>query len=286
MAEGQELQKVVIESNGKNLQYWKDFWRYRGMLFSLTRRDFTVRYKQTLAGASWSLINPVVQMILMTFLFGNIAGFQQSTEIPYHICVYAGILPWGLFARTVQIGSGAFMGGKSLMDKVYFPRLILPLSSMCTALLDTLISYGILGIVMAIWRYLPPARILLSFVLLLPMALVGTFIGLFLSTLVIRFRDLNYLIPLALQLGQYVTPVAYTAENISGRLEGTAGKLYMAVYNINPIVGFEQAFKWCVLRDQTLDVPRLLYSCAFLVLCVVVGVWRFRKAERTFVDII
>jgi lipopolysaccharide transport system permease protein len=286
MAEQASEQHVIIEAGGKNLQYWKDLWRYRSLALHFALRDFTVRYKQTVIGFAWSLINPLVNTVVLSFVFGSLAGFNSETEIPYNICVYAGLLPWGLFSRTVSSGSNVFLSGAGIMQKVYFPRLIIPLATAASALLDTLISYLILFVFMGLYRYMPPLRILWSFLLLVPIALLGIFLGVFISSYTIRFRDLHYIVPFVLSIGQYVTPVAYTMADMEMRLGEQLKPLYQVIYYINPMSGFEAVFKWAVLRDQVFDVRSLAVSFIWLGVALALGIIRFRKSERTFVDIV
>ncbi|MCL2107019.1 MAG: ABC transporter permease [Oscillospiraceae bacterium] len=287
MAQEPERLKTVIAAGGKNLQYWKDLWRYRGLAWHMARRDFTVRYKQTAIGLAWSLVNPFINMLLLSFVFGSLAGFGEHTDIPYYICVYAGILPWTLFARSFTVAAGTFQSGAELMKKVYFPRLTAPLSSMLSSIAETLISYLMLFLLMGVLRYTPPARILLSFPLMLPVALLGTFLGLFVASFSIRYRDIVHMVPFLMQMGQYLSPVAFTLEDMRGKL-GESSLLFHILYYANPVSGFLTTFKWLILRDQSfrLDWRALAIGFVWLAGSAVLGILRFRKAERTFVDIV
>ncbi len=287
---------VVIAAGGKNLQYWRDLWSYRGLMTHMTRRDFTVRYKQTFIGVAWSVINPLFSMVMSTLVFGVLAGFGEGISIPYSVCVYVGGLPWGLFSRCLTQASNTFIANAGLMKKVYYPRLISPLSSMLSAMVDTLISYVMLFVMLGINAmrgapYLPPARMLWSLPLLLPVALLGTFMGLFLASFIIRWRDLGFTVPVILQLGQFFAPVAYTLADLNSRLTGQ-GPLVQAIlpyiYRLNPMTGFLVSFKWLLLDDPAFifDPVDLYLSFAWLAAFILLGVWRFRKAERSFVDLI
>jgi lipopolysaccharide transport system permease protein len=296
-SQSQQPKTVVITAGGKNLLYWKDLWTYRGLMTHMTRRDFTVRYKQTFIGVAWSLINPLFSMVMSTLVFGVLAGFGEGIEIPYSICVYVGGLPWGLFARCLSQGSNTFIANAGLMKKVYYPRLISPLSSMLSAIVDTLISYAMLFVMIGLNAlrggavYLPPLRMLWSLPLLLPIALLGTFMGLFLASFIIRWRDFGFAIPVILQLGQFFAPVAYTLNDLSSRLAGQSAMvqaLLPYVYQVNPMTGFITTFKWLLLDDPAFipEPMHLALSFAWLAVFIVLGVWRFRKAERSFVDLV
>ena len=287
---------VVITAGARNLQYWRDLWNYRGLMLLMARRDFTVRYKQTFIGVAWSLINPLFNMVMSTLIFGVLAGFGEGVGIPYPVCVYVGALPWTLFARCFNQASGVFIAHADLMKKVYYPRLISPLGSMLSAMADTLISYLMLFVMLGIYAlrgapYLPPARMLLSLPLLLPVALLGTFMGLFLASFIIRWRDLGFTVPVLLQIGQFFAPVAYTLADLKSRLINQPPLLQMLlpyIFRLNPMTGFVTTFKWLLLDDPAfaLNPIDLCASVAWLALFLWLGMRRFRKAERSFVDLV
>ncbi|MDR3313005.1 MAG: ABC transporter permease [Oscillospiraceae bacterium] len=296
-SQSQQPKTVIITAGGKDFRYWKDLWVYRGLMTHMTRRDFTVRYKQTFIGVAWSLINPLFTMVMATLVFGVLAGIGEGIAIPYSICVYVGGLPWGLFARCLSQGSNTFITNAALMKKVYYPRLISPLSSMLSAIVDTLISYAMLFVMIGLYAlrggsvYLPPLRMLWSLPLLLPIALLGTFVGLFLASFIIRWRDFAFAIPVILQLGQFFAPVSYTLDDLTSRLAGHGPLLQMLlpyVYRLNPMTGFIVTFKWLLLDDPafTFEPLYLAVSFGWLAIFLVLGVWRFRKAERSFVDLV
>ncbi|MDR1734346.1 MAG: ABC transporter permease [Oscillospiraceae bacterium] len=279
---------VVIEANGRNGQYWKDLWNYRGLAFLMARRDVTVRYKQTIIGFGWAIITPIFNMIIMSLIFGTFAGFRETSEIPYNISVFVGALGWGMFVRGVNTGAGA-LAGAGLAGKVYFPRLINPISSVLSSLIDTAISYLVLGLMFVGYGYVPPLRMLLSFPLLLPPVILGLGAGFVIGSYSIKWRDLRSIYPFALTLGQYVTPVAYSAENAANVMqkvgEGTLS-LYQMFSLVNPMTGYELAYKWSILTDVQFDVRAFLVSVAWTVPVLWWGIVRFRKAERDFVDIV
>ncbi|MDR2525274.1 MAG: ABC transporter permease [Oscillospiraceae bacterium] len=287
---------AVIVAGGRNLQYWKDLWQYRGLVWNMTARDFIVRYKQTVIGVAWSVINPLFNMLISTLLFGVLAGFGAGISIPYNVCVYVGGIPWALFARCFTQGSNVFLSGAELMKKLYFPRLAMPLSAMLSAMLDTAISvllfFALLGFnALRGAPYFPPLRMLLGLPLLLPVALTAMFLGLFVGSFIIRWRDLNFVIPPFLQIAQYLSPVAYTMQDLQGRLPDGGSALSAIIrlaFRLNPASGFISAFKWAFLNDPAFafDPKQLLVGFAWLLLAAVAGVRRFRRAERSFVDLI
>ena len=283
MKECSLLQKTVIEPNGKSFQYWRDLWRYRELALNFAKRDITVRYKQTFIGFGWSIVNPVVNMLIMTFIFGNLAGFSEVSAAPYQVVVYAGLIPWTLFARTLTLASGTLISNAELMKKVYYPRLISPLGSSFTTLIDTAISVGVLFILMFIHHYTPSLRILLAPVILLPMMFLGMFLGLFLSVFTVKYRDLIQIVPLLVQIGQYATPVAYSVADIGTKINSTKAQL---AFMINPATGFVSAFKWCVIKTEVFDWRTFLISFAWLIVFIPISTKLFRKAERTFVDLV
>ncbi len=276
------MQKTVIEPNGKSFQYWKDLWRYRELALNFAKRDVTVRYKQTFIGFGWSIVNPIVNMLIMTFIFGNLAGFSEGSAAPYQVVVYAGLIPWTLFARTLTLASGTFVTNAELMKKVYFPRLISPLGSSLTALIDTAISVGVLFILMLIHHYTPSPRLLLAPIMLLPMMFLGMFLGLFVSVFTIKYRDLIQIIPLLVQIGQYATPVAYSMNDIRTKISARAAFAFLT----NPATGFVSAFKWCVIKTEAFDWQSFLISFVWLLVFIPISTKLFRKAERTFVDLV
>lgn len=277
------MQKTIIEPNGKSFQYWKDLWRYRELALNFAKRDVTVRYKQTFIGFGWSIINPIINMLIMTFIFGNLAGFSEGSAAPYQVVVYAGLIPWTLFARTLTLASSTLVSNAELMKKVYYPRLISPLGSSITTLIDTAISVGVLSILMAIHHYTPSFRILLAPVMLLPMMFLGMFLGLFISVFTVKYRDLIQIVPLLVQIGQYATPVAYSVNDIGTKINSAKAQI---VFMINPATGFVSAFKWCVIKTEVFDWKTFLISFAWLIVFVPISTKLFRKAERTFVDLV
>jgi len=277
------LQKTVIEPNGKNLQYWKDIWHYKTLAANFAKRDITVRYKQTVIGLGWSVISPVVNMLLMSFIFGTVAKLPSDGTAPYQVMVYAGLIAWNLFARGLTVAATAFLTNADLLKKVYFPRIIAPLGQAAALLVDALISLGVLFIMLAIFRYPPPwERLFLLPVFILFPLLLGFSAGLVLAPGNIKHRDLNQLIPFLIQVGQYVTPVVYSFAYITASLSNNVALLY----TLNPAAGVVNAFKWCIIESNAFHWPSFFVSLGWIVLLLPLGMLRFRKGERTFVDLV
>lgn len=278
------MQKTVIEPNGRNFQYWKDLWRYRGLALNFAKRDITVRYKQTVIGLGWAIINPIINMLIMTFIFGSVAGLSSEGGTPYYVMVFAGIIPWSLLSKSLQSGADTFISNAAIMKKVYFPRILSPLGSSLAFLIDTAISFAVLLILMLIFYFLqgftPSFRIFLCPLVLLWAMIIGLAGGLLLSSFNVKWRDLSQALPFLISLGQYASPVAYSVS------ENFADKWWLPIYCLNPAVGILELFKWCIIDSMQLNVFAVLVALVWTILLVPLGVRFFRKTERTFVDIV
>ena len=284
MFKGDLMQKTIIEPNGHNLQYWKDLWRYRELAFNFAKRDVTVRYKQTIIGFGWAVISPIINMLIMTFIFGGVAGLSSEGDTPYYIMVYTGLIPWALLSKSLQSGAGTFISNAGIMNKVYFPRILSPLGSMLAFLIDTAISFGVLFVLMIIFYFLegfvPSIRMLLCPLVLVWVAVLGLFAGLFLSAFNVKWRDLNQLLPFLISIGQYASPVAYSVS------ENFGDKWWLPLYCINPAVGVLETFKWCIIDSMEFNSFAFFISLGWTAVFIPLGIKFFRKTERTFVDIV
>ena len=277
------LLKTIIEPGGKNTQYWKDIWRYKGLAVTFAHRDITVRYKQTVIGLGWSVISPVVTMLLTSFLFGTVAKLPSDGTAPYQVMVYAGLIAWNLFARGLTVAASTFLTNADLFKKVYFPRIIAPLGQAAALLVDALISLGVLFTMLAAFRYPPPWERLfyLPVFIFLPLIL-GFSAGLVLAPGNIKHRDLNQVMPFLLQVGQYVTPVVYSFTYITKTMSNTTALLY----TLNPASGLVNAFKWCIIGSNAFHWPSFLIALTWIAVLLPLGITRFRKGERNFVDLV
>jgi lipopolysaccharide transport system permease protein len=272
---------LIIEAGKAEKNYWRDLWLYRELFYILSWRDIKVKYKQTVIGAAWGVIRPLLTMIVMVFVFGRVAGLASKSGTPYPMIVFAGVLPWQFFSTAFGEASGSMIGNTNLVSKVYFPRMIIPASSVITSLVDLAISFGILAVMMIFYRYAPPARAIFLPLFVILAFLVSFGVGIFVSALNVKFRDFRYIIPFVIQFGTYVCPVGYASENISEKYSETV----RFWYSLNPMVGVIDGFRWCICGSP-LYMPSLLFSIGMTILFLWLGIWYFRKTERSFADII
>ncbi len=263
--------------------YWADLWRYRELFAILAWRDVAVRYKQTVAGAAWAVLQPFLTMIIMTVVFGRVAALPTPGDAPYAILVFAGMLPWQFFASSVSSSSQSLVGNANLISKVYFPRMIVPISAVVVACVDFLISFAILGGLMVWYQFWPNPRLLLlpGFVILSFLAALGP--GLMLTALSVRYRDFRFVIPFIVQFGLYASPVGYSTQLIRDRF----GEVGMLIYSLNPMVGVIDGFRWAILGGvSSLYLPGLMISLSVVAVWLLAGIVYFRKTERTFADVV
>jgi lipopolysaccharide transport system permease protein len=273
-----EPERLVIEAGRAERHYWADLWRYRELFYFLAWRDILVRYKQTAIGIAWAVIRPLLTMIVFTVVFGRIAKLPDG-GVPYVLLVCAAILPWQFFANALAESSSSLVSNANLISKVYFPRLIIPATSIVTSLVDFAISFGILVALMLWYRVYPDWRIvtLPVFVIIALAAALG--FGLWLTALNVKYRDFRYVIPFIVTFGLYISPVGFSSDIVPEQ--------WRLLYSLNPMVGVIDGFRWCVLgRNFTLYWPGFLLSLLIVVVTLVTGIRYFRRTEKTFADII
>ncbi len=269
---------IVIESGKRHRQYFKDLWNYRELFLFLTWRDFLVRYKQTIVGVAWSIIRPFITMVVFSVIFGKIAKLP-SEGVPYPILVFAGLLPWQFFSRTVASGGTSLLSNNNLITKVYFPRIIIPTTPMLVSLVDLLISSAILVGIMVWYRYIPGVSICFLPGLLLIAVLFALGLSFFFSALNVKYRDFISILGYLLQLGLYISPVGYISNVIPEK--------WRLVYSLNPMVGVIDGFRWAITgKADFVYWPGLLLSAIMSVVIFVIGFMAFRKMEREFADFI
>ena len=270
---------IILEAGRRERHYWRDLWRYRELFRVLAWRDLSVRYKQTVIGVVWALIRPVLTMLVFTIIFGRIAQLPTDGTAPYALLVFAGILPWTLFANGLGEASGSLISSANLISKVYFPRLIVPTATVVVALVDFLISFCILVLLMAWYRFMPDWRILILpvFVLLAFCASVGP--ALWIAALNVKYRDFRYIVPFIMQFGLYVSPVGFSSSVVPEQ--------WRLLYSLNPMVGVIDGFRWCILGGQSeLYLPGLALSIGMTIFFLWFGIHQFRKMEKSFADLI
>jgi lipopolysaccharide transport system permease protein len=270
--------ELVIEAGRAERQYWQDLWRYRELFYFLAWRDILVRYKQTAIGIAWALIRPFLTMVVFTVVFGNLAKLP-SEGVPYPILVFSAMLPWQFFANALSECSNSLIGNANLISKVYFPRLIVPVSAIVVSFVDFMISGIILLGLMAYYTYVPSWRILMLpvFVAIAFAASIGA--GLLFASLNVKYRDFRFIVPFITQIGLYISPVGFSSNIVPEQ--------YRLIYSLNPMVGVIDGFRWSILGGESkLYLPGLALSLGLVLLLLVVGVIYFRKMERTFADVI
>jgi lipopolysaccharide transport system permease protein len=270
--------ELVLEAGRADAHYWRDLWRYRELLGFLAWRDVKVRYKQAVLGIAWAVVQPAVQTVLLTFVFSKLAKMPNGSEVPYQLVVLAGLLPWQLFAAAFNGAGGSVVGNAHLISKVYFPRLIVPLSAVAVALVDT----GILLVVSAPFAWLGGV-VPTWHVLLLPLFLVWTLVialgaGLWITALTVKYRDFRFIAPFILQIGMFVTPVGFRTDFLPN---------WHDLLALNPLTGIVDGFRWCLLGEGfRLEAIPLAISAVVGLILLGTGLWFFRKTERQFADVI
>jgi lipopolysaccharide transport system permease protein len=275
--------ELILEPGRADRQYWRDLWRYRELFYILAWRDVSVRYKQTAVGVAWALIQPLLTMLIMTVIFGKVAGLPSEGAAPYALMVFAAMLPWQFFSTSLATASQSLVSNANLISKVYFPRMIIPASAVITSFVDFLVSFSILAGTMAWFRFWPDWRILTLplFMGLAFLAAIGP--GLWITALNVKYRDFRYVIPFVVQLGLYVSPVAYSSSVIRQHF----GDGVFTLYSLNPMVGVIDGFRWAILGGEaSIYWPGFALSIAFAIVFLFLGIWYFRKTERTFADVI
>jgi lipopolysaccharide transport system permease protein len=270
---------IIIEPNRRERHYWLDLWQYRELFRILAWRDLSVRYKQTVVGALWALIRPLLTMAVFTVIFGHIAQLPSDGSTPYALMVFAGMLPWTFFSTGLADAANSLIVDTNLISKVYFPRLIVPTATIVVAFADFLISFCILIALMVWYQFLPNWQILL-----LPAFIVAAFFAtmgpaLWISALNVRYRDFRYIIPFIVQFGLYVSPVGFSSNVIPEQ--------WRLLYDLNPMAGVIDGFRWCILGGQSqLYLPGLAVSASVMVFLLWFGFRQFRKMETSFADLI
>ena len=273
-------QHLKIEAGSGERQYWSDLWRYRELFYFLAWRDFLVRYKQTVVGVAWSLVRPVLMMFALT-LVGKI-GRLPTGGVPGPLFFFCGMLPWQFFSTALSESGTSLVNNANLVSKVYFPRLVVPASSVIISFVDFVIAAGLLFGLMIGYHFthyhfkLPPEIIYLPFfVLLIFAASLGA--GIWVAALMVEYRDFRFIMPFVIQFGIFISSVLTMTSSVPAR--------WRLLYSLNPVVGIIDGFRWCLLGgENTLYWPGLTASVLVVTLLLTTGLWHFRKMERTFAD--
>jgi homopolymeric O-antigen transport system permease protein len=274
-----EIRELIIEPRRAELHYWRDVWAYRELFYILAWRDASVRYKQTVIGVAWAVIRPFLTTVVFTIVFGKIAGLPSVGNVPYPLMVFAGMLPWALFSTILGDASNSLVTNSSLVGKVYFPRLIIPCSAAVVALIDFVISLGILAAIMVWYGFAPDYRIVFLPVFVVLAVLTSLGPAFLISALNVKYRDFRFIIPFIIQIGLYVSPVGFST--------GIIPSEWHIVYSLNPMVSVIDGFRWCLLGGQSyISIPGLLVSLVVIGVVLWLGITYFRRTEKSFADLI
>src|SRR3990172_3912430 len=268
---------IVIEpSRGWVSLKLRDLWEYRELLYFLTWRDIKVRYKQTVLGAAWAIIQPLFTMVAFSIFFGRLAK-MPSDGVPYPIFSYSALIPWTLFANGLSQSSNSLVGSANLIKKVYFPRLVIPVAAVIGGLPDFALSFAVLILMMFYYGIFPTAAVIWLPLLLLLAFMTALGVGLWLSALNVEYRDVRYIIPFLTQFWLFATPIAYPASLLS--------EPWRILYGLNPMVGVVEGFRWALLGTATKPGLMILVSALASLLVLISGAFYFRRMERNFADV-
>ncbi|MDH5525494.1 MAG: ABC transporter permease [Desulfobulbaceae bacterium] len=271
--------ELIIEAGRAERHYWRDIWRYRELFYVLSWRDISVRYKQTVIGIVWAVLRPLLTMVVFTVIFGKLAKLPAEGGAPYSIMVYAAMLPWQFFASSLTGSSNSLIGNTNLITKVYFPRLIIPASTIISNLVDFVISFVILVILLFYYRFSPSWQIMWVPVFLFVAFLASFGLGLLLTALNVKYRDFRIIVPFIVQFGLYISPVGFSSNVIPDH--------YRLLYSLNPMVGVIDGFRWAILGGEAKIYWLGFFVSLLITLCLLaIGIRYFRRVERSFADII
>ena len=275
----QSSERLILEAGRADRQYWWDLWRYRELFFILAWRDVAIRYKQTVIGLAWAFVRPFMTMIVFTVVFGKLAKLPTEGAAPYAVLVFAGLLPWTLASSILNDASGSVTGNAQLVSKVYFPRLIIPLATVLVGLIDFCVSLVILAGVLAWYGMMPDWHILLLPVFVVLAVLVAIGPALWAAAMIVKYRDFRFVIPFAVQVGLYVSPVGFSAKILPSE--------WLLLYSLKPRVGVIDGFRWAILGGESpLYLPGFALSLVVTAFMLWFGIHTFRRTERSFADMI
>ncbi len=256
----------------------RELWEYRELLYFLTWRDVKVRYKQTVLGAAWAIIQPFFTMVVFSLFFGNLAKIP-SDGIPYPIFSYAALVPWTFFANGMSQSSNSLVGAANLIKKIYFPRLVIPISSVVSGVVDFALAFVVLLGMMLAYGIVPTINVVFLPLLLLLAFVTALGVGMWLSAMNVQFRDVRYTVPFLTQFWMFATPIAYPSSLIQNDLLRT-------LYGLNPMTGVIEGFRWALLDTNTAPGPMIIVSSLAAVALLVSGAFYFRRMEKTFADVV
>lgn len=256
----------------------RELWQFRDLLTTLAQRDVKLRYRQTALGVVWVVLQPLISAGIFSFVFGKVAKLPSLSGVPYLVFAYAGLMAWGAFSSTLGKTSGCLLANSNLVSKVYFPRMALPLSTVFSTLIDFSVALVMMVVLMVINHVVPSLAVLLLPVWLLLIILLATGVGLYMSALMVSYRDVQFILPVATNFLLYASPVAYTAARIPAK--------YELIFMANPLTGLLEAFRWSLFPTAHPNWNSVAYAAAVSVVVFVLGAFSFKKMERKFADVI
>jgi lipopolysaccharide transport system permease protein len=272
----EEPHVLVLAAGEADQRFWRDLWHYRDLLVFLAWRDIAVRYRQTIAGVAWALLQPAMTMILFTIIFGRLAHMDGG-GMPYPLLVLAGLIPWQLFSAALTGSGDSLVANAGLISKVYFPRIIIPMAAVSVAIVNALVSLALLAVLMPVYGVWPTWRLVALPLLLMLTALIALGAGLVVSAMGVRYRDIRFVLPFVVQCGFFAAPVGYSTVVVPEH--------WRMVFALNPMVGVMEGFRWSILGHAVQELPQMLaMSAATMVVLLVVGRWAFRAVERDAAD--
>ena len=269
--------KTIKPSSGWVALNSKELWRYRELLYFLCWRDIKVRYKQTVLGASWAIIQPLFTMLIFSVFFGRLAKVP-SDGLPYPIFAFTALVPWMFFANGVTQASNSLVAFPNLVKKVYFPRLTIPIATVLAGVVDFVLAFAVLLGMMLFYDVMPTVNIIWLPLFLLLALVTSLGVSSWLSALNVEYRDVRYTIPFLVQLWMFATPIAYPSSLL--------GEPWRTIYALNPMVGVVEGFRWALLGADTVPGPMILVSSVMAVVLLICGTLYFQRMERTFADVI
>jgi lipopolysaccharide transport system permease protein len=273
-----DIAEILIEpSKGWVSLKLRELWEYRELLYFLTWRDIKVRYKQTVLGASWAIIQPFFTMVVFSLFFGKLAGIS-SDGVPYPIFSYAALVPWTFFANGLSQSATSLVGSAGLITKIYFPRLTIPIATVLSGVVDFVLAFIVLLGMMLFYGIKPTINVLWLPILLLLALITALGVGLWLSAMNVQFRDVRYAVPFLVQAWMFASPIAYPSSLLD--------EPWRTLYGINPMVGVVEGFRWALLGTETAPGPIIVVSSLASLALLVSGAFYFRRMEKSFADVI
>ena len=268
---------ILIQPKTSLKHYWQEIWDYKELFYVLAKRDIAVRYKQTIIGIAWSIIQPLLTLIVFTFVFNKIAKLPADGSTPYGLMVYIALIPWQFFSTSLSGSASSLIDNSNLISKVYFPRIIIPTAAIAVSLVDLLINIVVLAVLLLWFSFVPSPNILF-----LPLIIVMGFLasigpGLWISSVNVKYRDFRYVIPFVIQLGLYISPVGFSSSVIPEK--------WRLLYSLNPMTGVIDGFRWCILGGEVpLYIPGFVLSWSVILVLLFLGLRQFRNSEKSFAD--